>query len=354
MRHIGVITMVGVPEPLSGYPRETLLFDHPSPIQALPRLSAAFSPPDSDIKIWTKREDTNSPFAFGGNKIRKLEYVVADALQQGADTLVTEGGFQSNHTRQTAAVAAHLGLKAVLIHSSWTRSPDPGYDRLANIQLSRLMGADTRIITPTDTSTQEILDELVKEGRKPYHIPVGASLHPLGGLGFARFAFEVLEQEAEKGVFFDEIFAACVSGSTLGGMIAGFKLIEKRDPKAGKRRITGISGTPDVGPLREKVLSIAQNTAEKIGLGKSDIIAEDVKIDDRFHAGQYGKVDDRTRQALKDAASLEGMILDPVYTGKAMAGMMEIVRNGEIKRESNVLFIHTGGQITLNVYGGEV
>jgi 1-aminocyclopropane-1-carboxylate deaminase len=346
--------MVGVPSPLSGYPRELLLFDHPSPIQALPRLSAAFSPSDFGITIWAKREDTNSPFAFGGNKIRKLEYVVADALEQGADTLVTEGGLQSNHTRQTAAVAAHLGLKAVLIHSSWTSSPDPGYDKLANIQLSRLMGAETRIITPTETSTQEILDELVKEGRKPYHIPVGASLHPLGGLGFARFAFEVLEQEVEKGVFFDEILTACVSGSTLGGVIAGFKLIEKRDPKTGKRRITGIAGAPEVDQLRKKVLSIAQNTAKKIGLKKTDITADDVNIDDRFHAGQYGKVDNRTRDALKDAASLEGMILDPVYTGKAMAGMMEMVKNGELKRGSNMLFVHTGGQIALNVYGGEV
>jgi 1-aminocyclopropane-1-carboxylate deaminase len=346
--------MAPVPSPLSDIPYEPLLFSHPSPLQKLSRLSSAISPPGSNITIWAKREDTNSPLAFGGNKIRKLEYIIADALKNGADTLVTEGGIQSNHTRQTAAVAAHLGLKAVLIHLNWANSPDPGYDKLANIQLSRIMGGDVRIITPTSTSTKEILDELSKEGRKPYHIPVGGSTHPLGGLGFARFAFEVLEQEAEIGVFFDEIFVSSVSGSTLGGMIAGFKLIEKLNPKAPKRRVRGIAGAPDVDQLREKVLSIAQNTAALIGLQKNDVAAEDVNIDDRFHAGKYGQVDERTRDAIREAARLEGMILDPVYTGKAMTGMMEIVRSGGVESGKRVLFVHTGGQLVLNVYSNEI
>jgi 1-aminocyclopropane-1-carboxylate deaminase len=340
-----------LPSPLADIPREHLLFPHPSPIHSLPRLSAALAP-DQNVKIWAKREDINSPYAFGGNKIRKLEYVVADALRQGADTLLTEGGLQSNHTRQTAAIAAHLGLNAVLLHSNWANSPDPGYDKLANIQLSRLMGAETRILEPTGTSTEEALESLRREGRKPYHIPVGASTHPLGGLGFARFAFEVLEQENEMDVFFDEIYVSTVSGSTLGGMIAGFKLIEKQE-LGEKRRVVGIAGSPDVDGLRDRVLTIAQNAATKIGLEKDDISPADVIIDGRFHAGKYGQVDDRTRAAIKEVAMLEGMILDPVYTGKAMAGMIAMVKNGE-SNGKNILFVHTGGQIVLNVYAEQI
>jgi len=340
-----------LPSPFADIPREHLLFPHPSPIHALPRLSVALAP-DQNVNIWAKREDTNSPYAYGGNKIRKLEYVIADALRQGADILVTEGGLQSNHTRQTAAIAAHLGLNAVLLHSSWANSPDPGYGKLANIQLSRLMGAETRILDRTATSTEEVLESLRKEGHKPYHIPVGASTHTLGGLGFARFAFEVIEQEKEMNIFFDEIFVSTVSGSTLGGMIAGFKLIEKQAPRKA-RRVIGIAGSPDVDELRNKVLAIAQNAAAKIGLEKNDISPEDVVIDERFHAGKYGQVDDRTRMAIKETATLEGMILDPVYTGKAMAGLIARVRDGESKSK-NILFVHTGGQLVLNVYAEQI
>ncbi|MFM1917538.1 MAG: hypothetical protein RJB01_1053, partial [Actinomycetota bacterium] len=207
---------------LADFPRYPLLFG-PSPIHPLDRLSEHLG----GARIWAKREDVNSGLAYGGNKTRKLEYLVPDAIAQGADTLVSIGGVQSNHTRQVAAVAAKIGMKAVLVQEAWVDWPDSVNDKVGNILLSRIMGAEVRL-DPAGfdigfrDSWKQALEDVVARGGTPYAIPAGASDHRLGGLGFANWAYEVEQQEKELGVFFDTIVVCSVTGSTQGGMIAGF------------------------------------------------------------------------------------------------------------------------------------
>ena len=209
-----------LPEPFASIPRHELTFG-PSPIHALPRISAALG----KVDIYAKREDCNSALAYGGNKTRKLEYLVPEALNQGCDTLVSIGGYQSNHTRQVAGVAAKLGLRAKLVQEKWVPHEDVGNDKIGNIQLSRLMGADVRLdaagfgIEHKET-LKKLQQEVESQGGKPYYIPAGASDHPLGGLGFARWAFEVRQQELQMSVFFDTIIVCAVTGSTFAGMVS--------------------------------------------------------------------------------------------------------------------------------------
>src|SRR5919199_921440 len=229
---------------LDDFPRYPLLFG-PSPVHPLERLSDHLG----GARIWAKREDCNSGLAFGGNKTRKLEYLLPDALRQGADTLVSIGGVQSNHTRQVAAVAAKAGLKAVLVQESWVEWPDVVYDRVGNIQLSRIMGADVRLVEAGfgigfKESWEQALADVEAAGGKPYAIPAGASDHELGGLGFARWAGEVAEQERELGVVFDTIVVCSVTGSTQTGMAAGFALQDT------ERRVLGIDGSATVEQTR--------------------------------------------------------------------------------------------------------
>jgi 1-aminocyclopropane-1-carboxylate deaminase len=322
----------------------------PSPIQPLPRLTKHLG----GATLWAKREDINSGYAFGGNKTRKLEYLVADALAQGCDTLVSIGGVQSNHTRQVAAAAAVAGLKCVLVQESWVEWPDVNYDRVGNILLSRLMGADVRLVKAGfgigfKESWEQALADVVAGGGKPYAIPAGASDHPLGGLGFASWAREVEAQEAELGVFFDTIIVCSVTGSTQAGMIAAFA--DRPTPGGRSRRILGIDGSAKPDETWAQVARIARFTAEAIGLGR-DLRDDDILLDDRYHAGAYGIPDAQTLDAMRLAARLEAMITDPVYEGKSMAGMIDLVARGEIERSSNVLYAHLGGQPAINAYAG--
>jgi 1-aminocyclopropane-1-carboxylate deaminase len=332
---------------LESYERFPLLFG-PSPIQPLPRLTKHLG----GATLWAKRDDCNSPYAFGGNKARKLEYLVADALAQGCDTLVSIGGVQSNHTRQVAAAAAVAGLKCVLVQESWVDWPDVTYDRVGNILLSRLMGADVRLVKAGfgigfKESWEQALADVVAGGGKPYAIPAGASDHPLGGLGFASWAREVEAQEAELGVFFDTIIVCSVTGSTQAGMIAGFA----DRPRAGERRVLGIDASAKPAETHAQVARIARFTAKAIGLER-DLRDDEILLDDRYHAGLYGIPDDATLAAMRLAARLEAMITDPVYEGKSMAGMIDLVSRGEIARSSNVLYAHLGGQPAINAYAG--
>jgi len=293
---------------LADFPRYPLLFG-PSPVHPLERLTAHLG----GAKIWAKREDVNSGLAYGGNKTRKLEYLVADALQQGADTLVSIGGVQSNHTRQVAAAAARAGLKAVLVQESWVDWHDPLYDKVGNIQLSRILGADVRLVEAGfgigfKQAWEDAVAEIEERGGKPYAIPAGASDHRLGGLGFANWIVELEQQEEELGVFFDTVIVCSVTGSTQGGMVAGTTI--------GKhRRILGIDASAKPAETREQVTRIARNTAELLGSGE----IPDVELDDRYHAGIYGIPDKSTVDAIETCARLEGMITDPVYEGKSMA-----------------------------------
>ena len=330
---------------LDDFPRYPLLFG-PSPVHRLDRLSEYLGGPS----IWAKREDVNSGLAFGGNKTRKLEYLVPDALAQGVDTLVSIGGVQSNHTRQVAAVAAKLGLKAVLVQEKWVDWDDPVNDRVGNILLSRIMGAEVRL-DPSGfgiefkDSWQRALDDVRRGGGVPYPIPAGASDHRLGGLGFANWAYEVQRQEAELGVFFDTIIVCSVTGSTHAGMIAGF---------AGQnrpRRVLGIDGSAKIDATREQVARIARNTAELIGLGR-DLRDDEITVLEGWAGDFYGIPVQSTVDAITLTGRLEGMIIDPVYEGKSMAGLIDLVRQGEIGADSTVLYAHLGGQPALNAYSG--
>jgi 1-aminocyclopropane-1-carboxylate deaminase len=335
---------------LESFERYPLLFG-PSPIQRLERLTKHLG----GATIWAKREDCNSGLAFGGNKTRKLEYLVADALAQGCDTLVSIGGVQSNHTRQVAAVAAVAGLKCVLVQESWVDWPDVTYDRVGNILLSRLMGADVRLVKAGfgigfKESWEQALAEIDAAGGKPYAIPAGASDHPLGGLGFASWAREVEAQEREIGVFFDTVIVCAVTGSTQSGMIAGFADGPRSDgSRARERRILGIDASAKPAETHAQVARIARFTAKAIGLGR-DLRDDEIVLDDRYHAGTYGIPDSTTLEAMRLAARLEAMITDPVYEGKSIAGLIDLVNRGEIDRSSNVLYAHLGGQPAINGY----
>lgn len=332
---------------LSDHPRYPLLFG-PSPVHRLDRLSEHLG----GAAVWAKREDCNSGIAFGGNKTRKLEYLVADALAQGCDTLVSIGGVQSNHTRQVAAVAARVGLQCVLVQESWVDWPDAVYDKVGNILISRLAGADVRLVKAGfgigfKESWEAALAEIEARGGRPYAIPAGASDHPLGGLGFANWAEEVTAQEAELGVFFDTVVVCSVTGSTQAGMVAGFAKLE--EDGARPRRVLGVDASAKPAETRDQVLRIAQRTGQLIGL-RRELTLDDVELDERYHAGVYGIPDETTIRAMETAARTEGMVTDPVYEGKSMAATIDLVGRGEIDPSSTVLYAHLGGQPALNGY----
>jgi 1-aminocyclopropane-1-carboxylate deaminase len=332
---------------LDSFAKHPLLFG-PSPIQRLERLSDHLG----GAALWAKRDDCNSGLAYGGNKTRKLEYLVADALAKGCDTLVSIGGVQSNHTRQVAAAAARTGLGCVLVQESWVDWPDVVYDRVGNIQLSRLMGADVRLVKAGfgigfKESWEQALADVEASGGSPYPIPAGASDHELGGLGFADWAQEVERQERELDVFFDTIVVCSVTGSTQAGMVAGFAAQERG------RRVIGIDGSAKPDETRAQVARIARATAELIEVGR-ELRDDEIALDERYHAGIYGIPDERTIEAIRTAGRLEGMITDPVYEGKSMAGMIDLVSRGEIEPDSNVLYAHLGGQPALSAYAGVV
>jgi 1-aminocyclopropane-1-carboxylate deaminase len=330
---------------LDDFERYPLLFG-PSPIHPLDRLTAHLGA----ARVWAKREDCNSALAFGGNKTRKLEYLVPDALKQGADTLVSIGGVQSNHTRQVAAVAARCGLKAVLVQESWVDWPDSVNDKVGNILLSRIMGADVRLVQAGfgigfKDSWQNALEDVRSRGGTPYPIPAGASDHPLGGLGFAQWAREVQEQEQALGVFFDTIVVCSVTGSTQAGMIAGFAGQDR------PRRVLGIDASAKPIETRAQVEKIARATAELIGLGR-DLRDDEITLLEGWAGDLYGIPVASTIDAIRLTGRLEGVILDPVYEGKSMAALIDLVRDGEIPKDSNVLYAHLGGQPALNAYSG--
>ena len=259
-----------------------------------------------------------------------------------------------------------------------------GYADVGNLQLSRMMGADVHIGEPihqapaqeskeavqTDGTTEnvfehkddrirlsELLDLTTKEGGKPYWIPAGASDHPLGGLGFARWAFEVAAQEDELSIFFDSVIVCAVTGSTMAGMIAGFKLLElsqvsNQAGKGRKRKVIGIDGSARPAETHATVLRLARQTAEKIGLDPNMITPEDVVLDDRYHAGCYGVPDQQTLAAIRYGAATEAFITDPVYEGKSLAGMIDMAKKGEFVEGANVLYAHLGGQLANNAYPG--
>lgn len=329
---------------LEKFPRYPLTFG-PTPIQPLKRLSAHLG---GKVDLYAKREDCNSGLAFGGNKTRKLEYLIPEALEGGYDTLVSIGGIQSNQTRQVAAVAAHLGMKCVLVQENWVNYSDAVYDRVGNIEMSRIMGADVRLDAAgfdigIRKSWEDAMESVRQAGGKPFPIPAGCSEHPRGGLGFVGFAEEVRQQEAELGFKFDYIVVCSVTGSTQAGMVVGFAADGRAD------RVIGIDASAKPQQTFDQILRIAKNTAELVELGR-DITEKDIVLDRRFGGPEYGLPNEGTLEAIRLSARFEAMLTDPVYEGKSMHGMIEKVRLGEFPAGSKVLYAHLGGVPAINAY----
>jgi len=329
---------------LEKFDRYPLTFG-PTPIEKLERLSAHLG---GAVQIFAKRDDCNSGLAFGGNKLRKLEYIIPDAIRSNADTLVSIGGVQSNHTRQVAAVAAKLGMKCRLVQESWVPFEDAVYDRVGNILMSRVMGAQIELVDEgfdigIRESWERAIEDVKAKGGRPYAIPAGASVHPLGGLGYVGFAEEVRAQEKELGFAFDYVVVCTVTGSTHAGMVVGFA----KDGRA--RNVIGIDASCTPEQTRAQVLEIARNTAELVGLGRA-IEDDEVVLKTEYAYPVYGVPSAETNDAIRLSARLEGMMTDPVYEGKSMQGMIDLVRTGFFPAGSKVLYAHLGGVPAINGY----
>lgn len=329
---------------LEKFERYPLTFG-PTPVEKLPRLSQALG---DKVEIWAKREDCNSGLAMGGNKLRKLEYIVPDAIASGADTLVSIGGVQSNHTRMVAATAAKIGMKCRLVQEKWVPHYDAVYDRVGNIMLTRLMGADSRLVEDgfdigIRKSWEDAMQSVRDGGGVPYGIPAGASMHKFGGLGYVGFAEELREQEKDLGFKFDYIIVCVVTGSTQGGMIVGFAADDRAD------RVIGIDASGTLEQTRAQVREIVDNTAKLVELGRP-VRDDEIVINPDYAYPAYGVPSEETNEAIRLAAKTEAMITDPVYEGKSMQGMIDLINKDFFPAGSKILYAHLGGAPALNGY----
>ncbi|MDF2622046.1 MAG: 1-aminocyclopropane-carboxylate deaminase [Xanthobacteraceae bacterium] len=329
---------------LDKFERYPLTFG-PTAIEPLPRLSAALG---GRVEIYAKRDDCNSGLASGGNKLRKLEYIVPDAIASGADTLVSIGGVQSNHTRMVAATAAKIGMNCVVIQEKWVPHYDAVYDRVGNILMTRLMGADSRLVDAgfdigIRRSWADAIRSVEQAGGKPYPIPAGASVHKFGGLGYVGFAEEVARQEEELGFRFDYVIVCVVTGSTQAGMIVGFAHQGRAE------RVIGIDASGTLEQTRAQVRRIVDDTAALVGLGRA-VREEEIVINPDYAYPAYGVPSEETNEAIRLAARTEAMITDPVYEGKSMQGLIDLARKGFFPEGSKVLYAHLGGAPAINGY----
>lgn len=306
------------------------LSPQPTPVEELTRLSAALSP--ASPRVYAKRDDLLS-FGCGGNKVRKMQTVIAEARAEGADALITCGGVQSNHARVTAAAGAALGLKVVLVVNGAAQAHPT-----ANARLDRLFGAEIRHVATRDDRApmmQQAAEELLAAGRRPFIVPLGAST-PTGALGFARGVAEL----AASGLNPDVIVHSSSSGGTQAGLIAGCELFGLR------ARVIGISADESSAALRRTVSSLLDGMADRLGAKRETIGADNkIEVDDSQVGERYGLATPASTEALELTARREGMLLDPVYTAKAMAGLIARIRAGAFAADQTVLFWHTGGQV---------
>lgn len=312
----------------------------PTPFEPLPRLSQHLGGPN----IYVKRDDQTG-LALGGNKARKLEFLLADALQQECDTIVTTGGPQSNHARQTAAAAARLGLRCELILPRVVPYDAPEYETSGNLLLDHLFYARIELCA-TDAEATALIEErlqvLTREGHKPYSIPVGGST-PLGALGYVAAAGELLDQASRLGIAIDHIVLPTGSGGTHAGILAGLAQTGQA------ARVHGIAVSGTRAQKEDLVGRLLRDVLEQIDVPTDDL-AHRVQVGDRFVGPGYGLPTDAMLEALELTSRLEGLLLDPVYTGKAMAGLIAAVRAGEFAAHENVVFWHTGGVPALFAY----
>jgi 1-aminocyclopropane-1-carboxylate deaminase len=329
---------------LENFERYPLTFG-PTPIEHLPRLTEALG---GKVQIYAKRDDCNSGLAMGGNKLRKLEYIVPDAIASGADTLVSIGGVQSNHTRMVAATAAKIGMKCVVVQEKWVPHYDAVYDRVGNILMTRLMGADSRLAEDgfdigIRESWKKAIQSVKDAGGVPYAIPAGASVHKYGALGYIGFAEEVAEQEKALGFKFDYIVVCVVTGSTQAGMIVGFAAQDRA------HTVIGIDASGTMDQTRAQVRQIVDNSAELVGLGRK-VREDEIVINPDYAYPAYGVPSAETNDAIRLAARTEAMITDPVYEGKSMQGLIDLTRKGFFPEGARVLYAHLGGAPAINGY----
>jgi len=324
---------------LAKFPRLRITHS-PTPLEPMKRLSEALGGPN----LWIKRDDCTG-LASGGNKTRKLEYLMAEALQQGADAVITQGATQSNHARQTVAIAAKLGLQSHIILEDRTGYTFDDYKHSGNVFLDHLYGASVSEV-PLDTDMNKAMaglaDELRANGRKPYVIPGGGS-NPVGALGYVTCALELMDQANNMGLAVDHLVHATGSAGTQAGLVVGMYGARSQIP------VLGIGVRAAKAPQEERVFGLACETAELLGVPGS-VLREDVIANCDYVGPGYGLPTPGMIEAVTMLARLEGILLDPVYSGKGMAGLIDLCRKGRFKKGENVVFLHTGGSVALYGY----
>jgi len=326
---------------LDAFPRMRL-GHFPTPLEPMPRLSRHLGGPN----LYIKRDDCTG-LATGGNKTRKLEFLIAQALEQGADTVITQGAVQSNHVRQTVAAAARAGLRCEILLEKRVPDPTDEYEHSGNVLLDRLLGGEIVSCLPAGSDMQQAMEDhaaqLRKSGAKPYVIPGGGS-NPVGALGYVTCAEEMLGQSREAGLRIDHVVHATGSTGTQAGMVVGLRGNHSGIP------VYGISVRAPKARQEENVWSLVQATAEYAGLPASSVSRSDVVADADYVGDGYGMPTDSMLEAVRLTARLEGILLDPVYSGKGMAGLIALIRRGRFRPDENVVFIHTGGSASLFGY----
>jgi L-cysteate sulfo-lyase len=325
--------------PLSNFPRFALAH-LPTPLEPLDRLRRHIGGP----RLYIKRDDCTG-LALGGNKTRKAEFLIGAALAAGATTIISEGGLQSNHVRQTAAAAAKAGLKCHLVLDHHVPIGTAIYRENGNLLLDRVLGAVTHLCAGGETRADKIarlLPSLRADGEVPYYIPTGGS-NETGALGYAAAALELLQQAREAGIAIDRVLFATASGGTQAGLVVGMALAEAR------LQVLGIDVEGEADALGGDVRNVAEACARKVGLPRA--LRDDAFEICRGYAGPgYGIPTPGMLEAVGLLAKLEGIVLDPVYTGKAMAGLIDLVRSGHFAADETIVFIHTGGMPAMFAY----
>ncbi len=312
----------------------------PTALEPMHRLTAALGGPN----LWIKRDDCTG-LATGGNKTRKLEYLVADAVQHGADTLITQGATQSNHARQTAAIAAKMGMECHIILEDRTGYRHADYQHSGNVFLDHLYGAHVSEVpgnTPMDKVMEDLAAQLRAKGRKTYIIPGGGS-NALGALGYVTAALELADQAMNMGLNIDELVHATGSAGTQAGLVVGMEGARTQIP------VLGIGVRAPRQPQEDKIFLLAQQTADLLGVPGS-VSREKVVANCDYIGEGYGIPTPSMMEAVTMLARLEGILLDPVYSGKGMAGLIDLVRKGHYRKGQNIVFLHTGGAVGLYGY----
>jgi L-cysteate sulfo-lyase len=312
----------------------------PTPLERLDRLSAALEGPE----IWIKRDDCTG-LSTGGNKTRKLEFLMAEAVAQGADMVMTQGATQSNHARQTAAFAAKLGLDCHILLEDRTGSNDPNYKENGNVFLDDLHGATREGRGPgldMNAEMEAVADSFRAKGRKVYTI-VGGGSNPTGALGYVNCAYELVGQANDRSLAIDHIVTATGSAGTQAGLIVGLQAIHAGIP------LLGFGVRAPKAKQEENVFKLAEQTAAKVG-ATGIVKREDVVADTDYVGEGYGIPRADTLEAIRMFAQLEGILLDPVYSGKGAAGLIDYCRKGKFKKGQRVVFLHTGGSVGLFGY----